>query len=152
MFMRERGTTLKALLVKHQWFAHSFETGFGKYGYFTISGSETYYKLVKWSLIVFLVFLCGAVAVRGDTEGRLLVLLVGGLALALIGASIHRSWTVDFQPQGRYLFPILPMLGVIIAKNRRALDNKLFILLTVHLFLLSLYSFIFVALPAIPRG
>ena len=152
MFMKERGTTLKELLVKYKWFSHSFETGFGKYGYFTISGSETYYKLMKWSIIVFLVYICGAVALRGDVEGRLLALLVGGLALALIAASVHRSWTIDFQPQGRYLFPLLPMIGVILAKNRQVLDNKLFILLTVHLFLLSLYSFIFVALPAIPRA
>ena len=152
MFMKERGTSLKGLLVKYKWFDHSFETGVGKYGYFTISGSETYYKLMKWSLMIFLVFLCGAIAIRGDTEGRLTALLVGALALALIGASIHRSWTIDFQPQGRYLFPILPMIGVILAKNRQALENKMFNLLTVHLFLLSLYSFIFVALLAIPRA
>jgi hypothetical protein len=152
MYMKERGTTLKGLLVKHNWFAHSFQTGFGKYGYFTISGSETYYRLVKWSVIVFLVFLCGAVAIRGDTEGRLLALLVGGFALALIGASVHRSWTIDFQAQGRYLFPILPMIGVVLARNRQAIDNKVFILLTMQLFFLSLYSFIFIALPAIPRS
>ncbi|MFC1831096.1 hypothetical protein ACFL0S_03640 [Thermodesulfobacteriota bacterium] len=152
MYMKERGTTLKALLVKHNWFAHSFQTGFGKYGYFTISGSETYYRLVKWSVIVFLVFLGGAVAFRGDTEGRLLALLVCGLALVLVAASVHRSWTIDFQAQGRYLFPILPMIGVVLARNRSVVDNKVFILLTMQLFLLSLYSFIFIALPAIPRS
>ena len=152
MFMRERGTSLKELLVRHRWFAHSFQTGFGKYGYFSISGSETYYGLMKWSVIAFLAFLCGAVAVRGDTEGRLLALLVCGLALALIAASVHRSWTVDFQAQGRYLFPILPMIGVILGKNLQAVDNKVFTLLTLHLFVLSIYSFIFIALPAIPRG
>ena len=152
MYMKKRGTTLKELLVQHKWFAHSFQTGFGKYGYFTISASETYYQLMKWGVIVFLVFLAGSVAFKGDTEGRLLALLVGGLALALIAASLHRSWTIDFQPQGRYLFPILPMIGVILAKNRAAVDNQVFILITMHLFLLSLYSFIFIALMAIPRG
>ena len=152
MFMKERGTTLKELLVRHKWFAHSFQSGFGKYGYFTISGSETYYRLMKWGVIIFLVFLGGSIAFRGDTEGRLLALFVCALALALIGASIHRSWTVDFQAQGRYLFPILPMIGVILAKNRAAIDNKFFILIAMHLFFLSLYSFIFVALPAMPRA
>ncbi len=152
MYFKQRGVTLKEMIVKYRWFAHSFQTGFGKYGYFTISGSDTYYRLVKWSAIVFLVFLGGAVAFRGDPEGRLLALLVCGLALALVAASVHRSWTIDFQAQGRYLFPILPMIGVVLARNRPAVDNKMFILLTMHLFLLSLYSFIFIALPAIPRS
>ena len=152
MYFKQRGVTLKEMVVKYKWFAHSFQTGFGKYGYFTISGSETYYRLMKWSVIVFLVFLGGAVAFRGDTEGRLLALLVCGLAFALVAASVHRSWTIDFQAQGRYLFPILPMIGVVLARNRLAVDNKMFILLTMHLFLLSLYSFIFIALPAIPRA
>lgn len=152
MYFKQRGVTLKEMIVKYRWFAHSFQTGFGKYGYFTISGSETYYRLMKWSAIVFLVFLGGAVAFRGDTEGRLLALLVCGLALALVAASVHRSWTIDFQAQGRYLFPILPMIGVVLARNRSVVDNKVFILLTMQLFLLSLYSFIFIALPAIPRS
>ena len=152
MYFKQRGVTLKEMIVKYRWFAHSFQTGFGKYGYFTISGSDSYYRLMKWSAIVFLVFLGGAVAFRGDTEGRLLALLVCGLALALIGASVHRSWTVDFQAQGRYLFPILPMLGVVLARNRSVVDNKVFILLAMQLFLLSLYSFTFIALPAIPRS
>ena len=152
MYFKQRGVTLKEIIVKYRWFAHSFQTGFGKYGYFTISGSDSYYRLMKWSAIVFLVFLGGAVAFRGDTEGRLLALLVCGLALALIGASVHRSWTVDFQAQGRYLFPILPMLGVVLARNRSVVDNKVFILLAMQLFLLSLYSFTFIALPAIPRS
>jgi hypothetical protein len=152
MYFKQRGVTLKEMIVKYRWFAHSFQTGFGKYGYFTISGSDTYYRLMKWSMIVFLVFLGGAVAFRGDTEGRLLALLVCGLALALVAASVHRSWTIDFQAQGRYLFPILPMIGVVLARNRSVVDNKVFILLTMQLFLLSLYSFIFIALPAIPRS
>ena len=152
MYMKDRGTTLKAMIVNHRWFAHTFETGFGKYGYFTISASQTYYTLMKWCVIIFVVYVFAAVAIKGDTEGRLLALLVVGLSLALVAASIHRSWTVDFQAQGRYLFPILPMIGVILAKNRAAVDSRLFVLLTMQTFLLSIYSFIFVALVAIPRG
>jgi hypothetical protein len=152
MYMKSRGTSLKEMLVQHRWFAHTFETGFGKYGYFTISASKTYYTLMKWFVVLFIVYICVAVAIKGDTEGRLLALLVVGLSMALVAASIHRSWTVDFQAQGRYLFPILPMIGVILAKNRQAIDTRLFTLLTVQVFLLSVYSFIFIALVAIPRG
>jgi len=151
MYMRDRGVALKDMIVKHKWFVHSFETGFGKYGYFTISGSKTYYRLMKWCVIVFLAYLVTAVAIKGNIEGRLLILLVGGLALALMGASLHRSWSTDFQAQGRYLFPILPMIGVVIAKNYSVINNRLFILITTVIFLLSFYSFVFIALRAIPR-
>jgi uncharacterized membrane protein len=39
-------------------------------------------------------------------------LLVGVLVCAALvfAQSIYRSWVYDFQGQGRYLFPILPML------------------------------------------
>lgn len=151
MYLKQRGATLKELIYTHKWFAHTFETGVGKYGYFTIGAPEIYYRLMKWFLIAFGTYVLGAVALRGTTEGRLLALLVAGLAIALIGASIHRSWTIDLQAQGRYLFPVLPMIGVVLATNRTLMENKVFTLLIAHLFLLSLYSYIFVALPVIPR-
>ncbi len=152
MYMRQRGTSLERMIFQYNWFGHTFETGTGKYGYFTISGSAAYYQLMKWLLMAFLLYICVTVTVRGDSEGRLLALLVVGLSLALVAASIHRSWTVDFQAQGRYLFPILPMIGVVLARNRTAIEGRLFFLLFAHVFLLSLYSFIFVALPNIPRA
>lgn len=151
MYMKQRGTTLKELIYQRKWFAHTFETGVGKYGYFTIGAPEIYYWLMKWCLIAFFVYVCGAIALKGNTEGRLMALLAVGLTLALIGASVHRSWTIDFQAQGRYLFPVLPMIGMVLATNRPLMDTKVFILIIVHLFLLSLYSFIFIALPVIPR-
>jgi len=151
MYMKQRGVSLENMIFQHNWFGHTFESGTGKYGYFTISGPGAYYELMKWLLIAFLLYIIVAIAVRGDSEGKLLALLVVGLSLALLAASIHRSWTVDFQAQGRYLFPILPMLGAVLARNRTAIESRLFVLLFMHLFLLSLYSFIFVALPNIPR-
>ncbi|NNK58320.1 MAG: hypothetical protein HKP44_13515 [Desulfofustis sp.] len=152
LYMKERGSSLKDVIVIHKWFAKTFVTGVGKYGYFTISGSDTYYRLMKWSMIIFLIFICGAVAVKGNSEGRMLLLLVVGLSLGLIGASLHQSWTISLQPQGRYLLTILPMIGVVLARNRQMIDNSIFILIVLHLFLLSFYSFVFVGIAAIPRA
>lgn len=154
MYMKERGVTLKEMVQVHQWFAHTFETGFGKYGYFTIGGSSTYYKLVKWCAIVFLIVVYATVLIRGNLESRLLALLAAALAAALISASVHRSWTIDFQAQGRYLFPLMPMLGLLIAQTykdfTRNIHSKVLTLTALHLFLLAFYSYVFVALPAIP--
>jgi hypothetical protein len=151
MYLKQRGTTLRGLVQTHQWFEHTFVSGFGLYGYFTIAAPERYYRLVKWVASIFLIYIFAVVLIRGSTETRLLALFVLGLGIALIAASLHRSWTVDFQPQGRYLFPILPMLGVLLARSRSLFANSIFAVLLSALFFLSLYSFIFIALVSIPR-
>ena len=151
MYMKDRGTTLRGMIEGHQWFTHSFISGFGLYGYFTIAAPEIYYELVKWALLGFLIYIFLIIGVKGSMENRLLALLSVCLAIALIGASLHRSWTIDFQPQGRYLFPILPMIGILLAKSRHLFGTGLFTLLVSQLFMLAVYSFVFIALVSIPR-
>jgi uncharacterized membrane protein len=68
-----------------------------------------------------------------------------------VSVSLYHSWTKDFQAQGRYLIPILPMLGVLCAQGRNAISQKIFTLFTTSMFLLSVYSYICVALLEIPR-
>ncbi len=82
----------------------------------------------------------------------MLAALVMVMSIALIGASLHHSWTMDFQAQGRYLFPLLSMFGVLLGRCRTIFETRLFVLSVTQLYLLGLYSFIFVALMNIPRG
>jgi len=151
MYLKDRGTSLITLIKHYRWFDRTFATGVGVYGYFTIFAPEIYYTLAKWlaALLVGYIFL--RLLWRGDRSDAIWALVCAGLALALIGASLHRSWTVDLQAQGRYLFPILPMLGYLLARAGNLFDTRLFIVGVVHLYLLSLYSFIFIALLNIPR-
>lgn len=151
LYLKQRGTTLQSMVTGHRWFEHTLQTGVGLYGYFTIAAPEIYYQLFTWLLTLFLGVVLTTLLVRGGAENALLTLLAVVLTLALLGAALHRSWTVDFQAQGRYLFPMLPMLGLLLAKARHLFDNRVFIICVAHLFILSLYSFVFVALPAIPR-
>ena len=152
MFMKDRGTPLKSLVFgRYNWFGHTFVSGFGHYGYFTVAGPARYYSLIKWAAGVFLIFIFVTVFIRGTPETRVISVAVLLLGAALIGASLHRSWTVDFQAQGRYLFPILPMVGLLLAKSGRLFTNGLFTLQLCYLYALSIYSFIFIALVFIPR-
>jgi hypothetical protein len=151
LYLKARGTTLKELVQGHQWFKHSFVTGFGTYGYFTIAAPKIYYELVKWTALAFLIYLFLIIAMQGSMENRLLALLSICLAIALMGASLYRSWTIDFQAQGRYLFPILPMLGILLARSRYLFETRVFTLLVSQLFVLGVYSFIFIALVSIAR-
>jgi len=49
------------------------------------------------------------------------------------------------------VFPLFPMFGLLISRTFAADNSRILTLGTLHLFLLSFYSYVFIALPAIPR-
>ncbi len=148
---KDRGIPLKSLIVKDKWFAKTFQSGFGKYGYFTIEGPATYYEIVKWFASVLLIYFFATIFIRGSSEDTITAIITALLSVALIGVSLYHSWTMDFQAQGRYLFPIICMFGILLGRCRQLFDTRLFILSVSQLYFLGLYSFIFIALVNIPR-
>jgi hypothetical protein len=71
--------------------------------------------------------------------------------MAVILLSAYHSWTADFQPQGRYLFPVLPMLAFILFRYRERLGSRALHMLFAGLFAASVISFVFTGLRAIPQ-
>jgi hypothetical protein len=149
--MKERGVPLAEIIHKDRWFEKTFRSAFGVYGYFTISGSHGYYDLVRWTGVAFLIFFFASVFLRSGMFNSIQALSALSLAAALIAASLYHSWVDDFQAQGRYLIPILPMLGILCAQNKEYVNAKLCTFFVTCMFLLSAYSFICVALLDIPR-
>ena len=150
--LKERGTTLDELIKRDKWFQKNFGTGFGVYGYFTIAASKTYYDLVKWAAIILLFYIYLVLFLRGGLENSATGIFAAVLSVTLIAASLHHSWTEDFQAQGRYLFPIVPILGIVLGRTSHIFNTRLFTLGVCQMYLLALYSFIFVALQNIPRS
>jgi len=148
---KDRGTTWQEIVRGDRWGEICFESSFGVFGYFTISGSLIYYDLVRWTGICLLVFVVGSIMLRGGVVGGGTALSVVGLSLALICVSFYHSWTVDFQPQGRYLFPILPMFGILCGWHHRAMHRPILIFLVSVMFFLSSYFFIFQGLLRVPK-
>lgn len=148
--IKERGTSLHTLLVAYRWFEKSFRSSFGLYGHSTIMGPEGYYNGVRWFGGAFLIFFIGSILLRSPWvyKGETLVLL--GLSGALIAASIHHSWTMEIQAQGRYLFPIFSMFGLMYARNYKYINDKMFTMFVTGMFLLSSWSFIIEAIDRIP--
>ncbi len=149
--MKGRGVPLKQLVIRDRWFENTFRSAFGEYGYFTISAPERYYDVVRWSGFVLLSFFLGSILVRGGKCNRFIALTMMMVSFALIGASLYHSWTADFQTQGRYLFPIFAMLAILAGQNRAVLSRRWLSLFTVWMFLISFYSFTWIALLDIPR-
>ena len=149
--MRDRGVTLQRLWTADQWGSKSFASAFGLYGAMSVKASVTYYRLVQCLGLLLLLAVTACVAAHGGWEGVSLWLLVLAGAGGLIAASLYQSWTVDFQPQGRYFLPIVGMLSVFCLECRNSLFRIVVPPLCAGLFLLSLYSFVCVALPGIPK-
>jgi hypothetical protein len=147
--MKDRGATLKSLFVRDHWGGKSFESSFGVYGYTSVLGSFSYYSIVKLIGEAFLALVVLTTIFRGGLKGNSLLFITLFCSFWLMGMLIHRSWTDDFQAQGRYFLPIVAMLSVLIFHNRKYFITSAFHLLLISMFLLSTYSFIFVGLYGI---
>lgn len=149
--MRERGTNLESFIKQHRWGEKTFRSGVGTYGYMTVAGSLDYYDAMRMVGLTALLFMGISIALRGGWSGN--ILFAGALlcSAALIGVACYRAWTVDFQAQGRYLFAIVAILGMILVKTEKVYNQTLFRTLVCSMFLLSVYSFIGVALFGITK-
>ena len=151
LMRKARGATLKQIIVVDRWFEHTFRSAFGVFGYFTISAPNKYYSLVRWAGAGLLVFFLFSIYLRGGWSGAVTATSTLGLAAALIAMSLYMSWTNDFQTQGRYLFPIAPMLGLLYAWNYRIVNEKILILGVLPMYFLAAYAFVFEGILRIPK-
>lgn len=152
LHMKERGVSAEEMLHTYHWHDLTFYSTFGVYGYLDLYSSPFYYRAVKVSVAILLGLLLVAIAVNGSMESRLITGSALLLSIALVGASFHHSWVADFQPQGRYLFPVFAMLGIVFTTAHGTLSTIRTGFFTLWLFILSIYSFITVGLLYIPRG
>ena len=138
--LKARGIGLQEMIEQDHWFERSFRTGFGVFGCYTISAPDIYYDLIRWTGVFLLLFVFGSIFWRGGLAGSGLAVSVLGLSVALIGASLYHSWTADFEPQGRYLLPIIPMLGILYAPNHETVNGRLLVAGVILMYLLGIYS------------
>jgi hypothetical protein len=151
LYRKARGITLAEMVTVGRWFDKSFKSSFGVFGYFTISASQTYYDLVRWTGVGLLIFVFGSIFFRGGLENSSLAFSLIVLSGALISVALYRSWTVDFQAQGRYFFSIVPMLGILYVRTYRVIHRQILFFGVCAMYLLGMYSFIFQSLIRIPK-
>ncbi|OLN24499.1 hypothetical protein DVDV_4165 [Desulfovibrio sp. DV] len=151
--MREQGLTYPQLFSIWTWHIWTFRTSFGVYDYMKIYAPFIYYRYVGYVFWA----LAGALAVslvlhggRGGIPALLVFLIFAGLT---VFQSTWHSWVNDFQAQGRYLFPIGAMAGMTLARFAKAANRTLPVtgVLAAAMLVLSLYSFLWVGLPQIPK-
>ncbi len=110
MSLRAKGVSLWDVLVTLNWIGLSFRSFCGLYGWMSVVAAPWFYRAFVGLYGALLAILVAPVALRGSRRAWALSVAVAVCAALVLGQSVYRSWTYDFQAQGRYLFPILPML------------------------------------------
>lgn len=149
--MKERGVGFREAMFTNLWWQKSVQSFFGVFCYFSLHGSAFYYKLIQWCGVVLFCSFSTFYFARTTLAGGLLACSAVILSVALVAASFHHAWTVDFQPQGRYFMPVLPMVGLLCGVQGWILRRLPVVLPLSLLFVLSLYFFIFEGLQRIPK-
>lgn len=144
--LRAQGVRFPEMFTQRHWTRRITRSFGGVYGHMDVLSPPAYY-IVQNFLFGFL-FLAAAVAWRrGWTWPRgVLLLMAAGAGLAVILIAALFCWMYDFQPQGRYLFPLLPLFLLAGLGLSEEDSRRIPWLVPAALFLLGSYSFIGVGL------
>ncbi len=144
--MRDRGVPFGELFTRHRWHELTIMSFFGLYGYMDLASPPAFYAGILLFYLSFLATLCIRVLRRGSMLDR--AYFLAGLAFCggLVAASAYHSWTIDFQAQGRYLFPAFGALFLTVLKLEAIIPGRILWRHGLAVWLLSSYSFIFTGL------
>jgi len=106
------------VLLNPDWYVSSFHSLFGVFGYMN--------SPVSWWLLAVPIGACMAVLWYGVQSREQFILLASTVALTL-GASLFYSISQGYQAQGRYLFPIVCLGMVLLARGRREVCEKVLV-------------------------
>ena len=143
MRLRDRGISFKEMFAGRDWGIISFCRAFGVY-FFKPAAPDAYYKLVLAASFFFGAFLFFSILLSRNIDNILLLMIIMVSSLLLIGLSFRHSWIVDFQPHGRYLFPVFSMMGVLILQSAKDLNKPLLNFFVIFMFIVSSYSYVFI--------
>ena len=151
--LRAKGLKFKDIFrPPWEWHIKTFQSATGNYGWLEFRAPGIYYRVVGLAYLALFGYLAWRIARSGDRGLQALSLAVTGFSVILIAIAAYYSWTRDFQAQGRYLFPVLGMLSLILQSAKRYVSEPICMGMAAFCFLLSCYSFVFVGLAEIPKS
>ncbi len=151
--LRDKGIAWQDMFVTNpEWRDLTVSSLLGLYGYMDLYSEKGYYGVMRALFLLALVVVVVYAAWGADLRDA--VLAAGALAavLATVGLSVYYSWNYDYQPQGRYLFPVIPMLLVGLSRLPEGFRTRFVPVFGTVCFVLGAWSFAFSALASIPKG
>ncbi|MDO8971139.1 MAG: hypothetical protein Q7U74_10655, partial [Saprospiraceae bacterium] len=138
-------------LEKNYWRKLSFLSFFGVYGYMSVYANSSYYEMLSTFLFGMILFIYFYAAYTMNLKDGIVLGIAMLFILLAIGQSTYVSWTGDFQPQGRYLFPIIPIALVGLSRLTTGFQKRIIPCFNFILFIFSMTSFVIYALLYIPK-
>ena len=149
--LKKQGVPFHQLFTTYRWHELSFKSFVGLYGYMDYFSLPPYYLLIFLAYAALLVTLGLAVWRNGTFADRVFGLACALFAGGFVLVSALYSWTVDLQPQGRYLFPLFAILFAAVLRFKALIPPRVLWGYALVIFLLSSYSFLFTALRVFPN-
>ncbi len=150
--LKRRGVHYLELFKEpYNWHKGTFFTFCGTYDYMLIFGSANYYRLMLLLYIFLFIFLVIHLWKKG-WEARYFVFSTIVLTIYILYLAFLFSWESAFQPQGRYLFPILGIVAYLFGRYGKSLQKQIiFQILLLATAVMSFYSFVAYGLMQIPK-
>lgn len=107
--LADKGVPFEALASEpYSWLDISFRSFYAAFGNMEFFSADENYAV--FGLLLTLLLLAGIVSrMRADADWDKYLFLALSLSAIVVFASYAHSWTYDFQPQGRYLFSLIPI-------------------------------------------
>ena len=149
--LRDFGVPLGDLLSsKYNWPAKTWRWFFGMYGYGTFTTPLFFALLNSLAAFFSVSFVLCLKYFKTDTRYFLVGLYSLSFIFATIVQSLMHSWINGFQPQGKYIFAILPMLAVWLSLGPRMMLRRHYSVLVAVNVGISAFGFIlYAAIPMI---
>lgn len=151
LYLRERGADIQRMIDREFWPQKSFQSAFGDYGYTQYRAVPAFFSSVENLGLALIALIVLTVLFRGPPAHHALLLATVVSVVSLYAILFWYSWSISFQPQGRYFAAMLPMFAVVFYEIRQYVNRIAITSLVIGLFALSYYSFVFIGLDQIGK-
>lgn len=152
----ERGKTIEDIIKSKTFYQTTRFSFIGVYGYMDKYATMELYNIITALYVIFVLYIIGNNIYKiykqrkenkehkENEKGRILpiVLVILGSLLTL-ALSMYRSYTYDFQPQGRYLFGCILLLCMLMYNQKKniLLDIFCFAIIVILIFMYIQYGY-----------
>ena len=153
LLLKQKGVKLSELFSDEwNWHRTTIASFLGVYDYCLIGSPQSYYAIMLLLYFILLGYLTVKSLYKKPLDITLLPILFFSFFILITGLSLYASWVRDFQPQGRYLFAALGIMGYWFVEYRD-FNKTLFLKAIICIIaLIGIFDFVFVALENIPKA
>lgn len=124
MFLAAKDVPLITLFTKYGFLQVLIGSFFGLYGGMNITAHPVYYFIMLAAYLFFFAVLFNYIIKSHNKEKYADGITAVILAVISILLVLYYSYFIDFQPQGRYMLPLLPVITYLVSQNKEILQNK----------------------------